>query len=648
MKVKIAIRMIWKNKLVNLWMFLSMTLISITLSLTSAWYLATLNPNNDLIFSTFNRKKNNLILGDIVNGSQLQFLMILFFGFLLLVGTIYFSIKQEDKDWALLKLNSLNNKEIIEILLFRTLILNIIASVLGIFLSRFFIKAYVKFFFYFIFKPGYDSLLMVNLRPGLQSSVISLLAIFVMVIIASLTASINVIKTRPIDLFIKSNEIATLSKRNIILRAIIGLILFFIFLYYTLIKPVETGTIIDIQGVGALAIALVIIVAPILIPKFSSLIAKVLVLKNSALASYCRGRVLMNTQKNLSLATPILLAVIIPSIFALFSEASVVRMNREYNAQNKKMGEGIYAIINPTKIDAYAQEKLLEIKGTQDLIITNTLSYYDAAEDDHYVGVNYINDKSLMVNLDLEAGSIDNISKNKIGASNDYELGDEIKITYYNGEEKTYNVVAVFKSVPYLLLPKIYIDYNSNEFLQGLEKIDNKLYMSNSSIGKAELEKKVKKILPSSRVLTGSEDVNEYLKNFSDHEFTTIKFLYFPCMILVLVIIAQNIISLISFKEDDFKLLFRMGFTRGEIILENLVEILATIFSANIMIIMVISIMLVKFTKEFSINEITIGANLPIKVCLYLNIFFIIICIVITVIVCLLKTEKTKMVDRQI
>lgn len=648
MKVKIAIRMIWKNKLVNLWMFLSMTLISITLSLTSAWYLATLNPNNDLIFSTFNRKKNNLILGDLVNGSQLQFLMILFFGFLLLVGTIYFSIKQEDKDWALLKLNSLNNKEIIEILLFRTLILNIIASVLGIFLSRFFIKAYVKFFFYFIFKPGYDSLLMVNLRPGLQSSVISLLAIFVMVIIASLTASINVIKTRPIDLFIKSNEIATLSKRNIILRAIIGLILFFIFLYYTLIKPVETGTIIDIQGVGALAIALVIIVTPILIPKFSSLIAKVLVLKNSALASYCRGRVLMNTQKNLSLATPILLAVIIPSIFALFSEASVVRMNREYNAQNKKMGEGIYAIINPTKIDAYAQEKLLEIKGTQDLIITNTLSYYDAAEDDHYVGVNYINDKSLMVNLDLEAGSIDNISKNKIGASNDYELGDEIKITYYNGEEKTYNVVAVFKSVPYLLLPKIYIDYNSNEFLQGLEKIDNKLYMSNSSIGKAELEKKVKKILPSSRVLTGSEDVNEYLKNFSDHEFTTIKFLYFPCMILALVIIAQNIISLISFKEDDFKLLFRMGFTRGEIILENLVEILATIFSANIMIIMVISIMLVKFTKEFSINEITIGANLPIKVCLYLNIFFIIICIVITVIVCLLKTEKTKMVDRQI
>lgn len=648
MKVKIAIRMIWKNKLVNLWMFLSMTLISITLSLTSAWYLATLNPNNDLIFSTFNRKKNNLILGDLVNGSQLQFLMILFFGFLLLVGTIYFSIKQEDKDWALLKLNSLNNKEIIEILLFRTLILNIIASVLGIFLSRFFIKAYVKFFFYFIFKPGYDSLLMVNLRPGLQSSVISLLAIFVMVIIASLTASINVIKTRPIDLFIKSNEIATLSKRNIILRAIIGLILFFIFLYYTLIKPVETGTIIDIQGVGALAIALVIIVAPILIPKFSSLIAKVLVLKNSALASYCRGRVLMNTQKNLSLATPILLAVIIPSIFALFSEASVVRMNREYNAQNKKMGEGIYAIINPTKIDAYAQEKLLEIKGTQDLIITNTLSYYDAAEDDHYVGVNYINDKSLMVNLDLEAGSIDNISKNKIGASNDYELGDEIKITYYNGEEKTYNVVAVFKSVPYLLLPKIYIDYNSNEFLQGLEKIDNKLYMSNSNIGKAELEKKVKKILPSSRVLTGSEDVNEYLKNFSDHEFTTIKFLYFPCMILALVIIAQNIISLISFKEDDFKLLFRMGFTRGEIILENLVEILATIFSANIMIIMVISIMLVKFTKEFSINEITIGANLPIKVCLYLNIFFIIICIVITVIVCLLKTEKTKMVDRQI
>lgn len=648
MKVKIAIRMIWKNKLVNLWMFLSMTLISITLSLTSAWYLATLNPNNDLIFSTFNRKKNNLILGDLVNGSQLQFLMILFFGFLLLVGTIYFSIKQEDKDWALLKLNSLNNKEIIEILLFRTLILNIIASVLGIFLSRFFIKAYVKFFFYFIFKPGYDSLLMVNLRPGLQSSVISLLAIFVMVIIASLTASINVIKTRPIDLFIKSNEIVTLSKRNIILRAIIGLILFFIFLYYTLIKPVETGTIIDIQGVGALAIALVIIVAPILIPKFSSLIAKVLVLKNSALASYCRGRVLMNTQKNLSLATPILLAVIIPSIFALFSEASVVRMNREYNAQNKKMGEGIYAIINPTKIDAYAQEKLLEIKGTQDLIITNTLSYYDAAEDDHYVGVNYINDKSLMVNLDLEAGSIDNISKNKIGASNDYELGDEIKITYYNGEEKTYNVVAVFKSVPYLLLPKIYIDYNSNEFLQGLEKIDNKLYMSNSSIGKAELEKKVKKILPSSRVLTGSEDVNEYLKNFSNHEFTTIKFLYFPCMILALVIIAQNIISLISFKEDDFKLLFRMGFTRGEIILENLVEILATIFSANIMIIMVISIMLVKFTKEFSINEITIGANLPIKVCLYLNIFFIIICIVITVIVCLLKTEKTKMVDRQI
>lgn len=648
MKVKIAIRMIWKNKLVNLWMFLSMTLISITLSLTSAWYLATLSPNNDLIFSTFNRKKNNLILGDLVNGSQLQFLMILFFGFLLLVGTIYFSIKQEDKDWALLKLNSLNNKEIIEILLFRTLILNIIASVLGIFLSRFFIKAYVKFFFYFIFKPGYDSLLMVNLRPGLQSSVISLLAIFVMVIIASLTASINVIKTRPIDLFIKSNEIATLSKRNIILRAIIGLILFFIFLYYTLIKPVETGTIIDIQGVGALAIALVIIVAPILIPKFSSLIAKVLVLKNSALASYCRGRVLMNTQKNLSLATPILLAVIIPSIFALFSEASVVRMNREYNAQNKKMGEGIYAIINPTKIDAYAQEKLLEIKGTQDLIITNTLSYYDAAEDDHYVGVNYINDKSLMVNLDLEAGSIDNISKNKIGASNDYELGDEIKITYYNGEEKTYNVVAVFKSVPYLLLPKIYIDYNSNEFLQGLEKIDNKLYMSNSTIGKAELEKKVKKILPSSRVLTGSEDVNEYLKNFSDHEFTTIKFLYFPCMILALVIIAQNIISLISFKEDDFKLLFRMGFTRGEIILENLVEILATIFSANIMIIMVISIMLVKFTKEFSINEITIGANLPIKVCLYLNIFFIIICIVITVIVCLLKTEKTKMVDRQI
>lgn len=648
MKVKIAIRMIWKNKLVNLWMFLAMTLISITLSLTSAWYLATLNPNNDLIFSTFNRKKNNLILGDLVNGSQLQFLMILFFGFLLLVGTIYFSIKQEDKDWALLKLNSLNNKEIIEILLFRTLILNIIASVLGIFLSRFFIKAYVKFFFYFIFKPGYDSLLMVNLRPGLQSSVISLVAIFVMVIIASLTASINVIKTKPIDLFIKSNEIATLSKRNIILRAIIGLILFFIFLYYTLIKPVETGTIIDIQGVGALAIALVIIVAPILIPKFSSLIAKVLVLKNSALASYCRGRVLMNTQKNLSLATPILLAVIIPSIFALFSEASVVRMNREYNAQNKKMGEGIYAIINPTKIDAYAQEKLLEIKGTQDLIITNTLSYYDAAEDDHYVGVNYINDKSLMVNLDLEAGSIDNISKNKIGASNDYELGDEIKITYYNGEEKTYNVVAVFKSVPYLLLPKIYIDYNSNEFLQGLEKIDNKLYMSNSSIGKAELEKKVKKILPSSRVLTGSEDVNEYLKNFSDHEFTTIKFLYFPCMILALVIIAQNIISLISFKEDDFKLLFRMGFTRGEIILENLVEILATIFSANIMIIMVISIMLVKFTKEFSINEITIGANLPIKVCLYLNIFFIIICIVITVIVCLLKTEKTKMVDRQI
>lgn len=648
MKVKIAIRMIWKNKLVNLWMFLSMTLISITLSLTSAWYLATLNPNNDLIFSTFNRKKNNLILGDIVNGSQLQFLMILFFGFLLLIGTIYFSIKQEDKDWALLKLNSLNNKEIIEILLFRTLILNIIASVLGIFLSRFFIKAYVKFFFYFIFKPGYDSLLMVNLRPGLQSSVISLLAIFVMVIIASLTASINVIKTRPIDLFIKSNEIATLSKRNIILRAIIGLILFFIFLYYTLIKPVETGTIIDIQGVGALAIAFVIIVAPILIPKFSSLIAKVLVLKNSALASYCRGRVLMNTQKNLSLATPILLAVIIPSIFALFSEASVVRMNREYNAQNKKMGEGIYAIINPTKIDAYAQEKLLEIKGTQDLIITNTLSYYDAAEDDHYVGVNYINDKSLMVNLDLEAGSIDNISKNKIGASNDYELGDEIKITYYNGEEKTYEVVAVFGSVPYLLLPKIYLDYNTNEFLPGLDKINNKIYINNLSLGKLELEKEVLKILPNARVLKGSEDVNEYLKNFSNHEFETIKFLYFPCMILALVIIAQNIISLISFKEDDFKLLFRMGFTRGEIILENLVEILATIFSANIMIIMVISIMLVKFTKEFSINEITIGANLPIKVCLYLNIFFIIICIFITVIVCLLKTEKTKMVDRQI
>ena len=648
MKVKIAIRMIWKNKLVNLWMFLSMTLISITLSLTSAWYLATLNPNNDLIFSTFNRKKNNLILGDIVNGSQLQFLMILFFGFLLLIGTIYFSIKQEDKDWALLKLNSLNNKEIIEILLFRTLILNIIASILGIFLSRFFIKAYVKFFFYFIFKPGYDSLLMVNLRPGLQSSVISLLAIFVMVIIASLTASINVIKTKPIDLFIKSNEIATLSKRNIILRAIIGLILFFIFLYYTLIKPVETGTIIDIQGVGALAIALVIIVAPILIPKFSSLIAKVLVLKNSALASYCRGRVLMNTQKNLSLATPILLAVIIPSIFALFSEASVVRMNREYNAQNKKMGEGIYAIINPTKIDAYAQEKLLEIKGTQDLIITNTLSYYDAAEDDHYVGVNYINDKSLMVNLDLEAGSIDNISKNKIGASNDYELGDEIKITYYNGEEKTYEVVAVFGSVPYLLLPKIYLDYNSNEFLPGLNKINNKIYINNLSLGKLELEKEVLKILPNARVLKGSEDVNEYLKNFSNHEFETIKFLYFPCMILALVIIAQNIISLISFKEDDFKLLFRMGFTRGEIILENLVEILATIFSANIMIIMVISIMLVKFTKEFSINEITIGANLPIKVCLYLNIFFIIICIFITVIVCLLKTEKTKMVDRQI
>lgn len=648
MKVKIAIRMIWKNKLVNLWMFLSMTLISITLSLTSAWYLATLNPNNDLIFSTFNRKKNNLILGDIVNGSQLQFLMILFFGFLLLIGTIYFSIKQEDKDWALLKLNSLNNKEIIEILLFRTLILNIIASVLGIFLSRFFIKAYVKFFFYFIFKPGYDSLLMVNLRPGLQSSVISLLAIFVMVIIASLTASINVIKTRPIDLFIKSNEIATLSKRNIILRAIIGLILFFIFLYYTLIKPVETGTIIDIQGVGALAIALVIIVAPILIPKFSSLIAKVLVLKNSALASYCRGRVLMNTQKNLSLATPILLAVIIPSIFALFSEASVVRMNREYNAQNKKMGEGIYAIINPTKIDAYAQEKLLEIKGTQDLIITNTLSYYDAAEDDHYVGVNYINDKSLMVNLDLEAGSIDNISKNKIGASNDYELGDEIKITYYNGEEKTYEVVAVFGSVPYLLLPKIYLDYNTNEFLPGLDKINNKIYINNLSLGKLELEKEVLKILPNARVLKGSEDVNEYLKNFSNHEFETIKFLYFPCMILALVIIAQNIISLISFKEDDFKLLFRMGFTRGEIILENLVEILATIFSANIMIIMVISIMLVKFTKEFSINEITIGANLPIKVCLYLNIFFIIICIFITVIVCLLKTEKTRIVDRQI
>ena len=648
MKVKIAIRMIWKNKLVNLWMFLAMTLISITLSLTSAWYLATLNPNNDLIFSTFNRKKNNLILGDIVNGSQLQFLMILFFGFLLLVGTIYFSIKQEDKDWALLKLNSLNNKEIIEILLFRTLILNIIASVLGIFLSRFFIKAYVKFFFYFIFKPGYDSLLMVNLRPGLQSSVISLLAIFVMVIIASLTASINVIKTRPIDLFIKSNEIATLSKRNIILRAIIGLILFFIFLYYTLIKPVETGTIIDIQGVGALAIALVIIVAPILIPKFSSLIAKVLVLKNSALASYCRGRVLMNTQKNLSLATPILLAVIIPSIFALFSEASVVRMNREYNAQNKKMGEGIYAIINSTKIDAYAQEKLLEIKGTQDLIITNTLSYYDAAEDDHYVGVNYINDKSLMVNLDLEAGSIDDISKNKIGASNDYELGDEIKITYYNGEEKTYEVVAVFGSVPYLLLPKIYLDYNTNEFLPGLDKINNKIYINNLSLGKLELEKEVLKILPNARVLKGSEDVNEYLKNFSNHEFETIKFLYFPCMILALVIIAQNIISLISFKEDDFKLLFRMGFTRGEIILENLVEILATIFSADIMIIMVISIMLVKFTKEFSINEITIGANLPIKVCLYLNIFFIIICIFITVIVCLLKTEKTRMVDRQI
>ena len=143
---------------------------------------------------------------------------------------------------------------------------------------KFPIGYYPLVFFYFIFKPGYDSLLMVNLRPGLQSSVISLLAIFVMVIIASLTASINVIKTKPIDLFIKSNEIATLSKRNIILRAIIGLILFFIFLYYTLIKPVETGTIIDIQGVGVLAIALVIIVAPILIPKFSSLIAKVLVL----------------------------------------------------------------------------------------------------------------------------------------------------------------------------------------------------------------------------------------------------------------------------------------------------------------------------------------------------------------------------------
>lgn len=80
MKVKIAIRMIWKNKLVNLWMFLSMTLISITLSLTSAWYLATLNPNNDLIFLHL-IEKNNLILGDIVNGSQLQFLMILFLDF---------------------------------------------------------------------------------------------------------------------------------------------------------------------------------------------------------------------------------------------------------------------------------------------------------------------------------------------------------------------------------------------------------------------------------------------------------------------------------------------------------------------------------------------------------------------------------------
>lgn len=507
-------------------------------------------------------------------------------------------------------------------------------------------EAYVKFFFYFIFKPGYDSLLKVNLRPGLQSSAISLVAIFIMVIIASLTASINIIKARPLDLFIESREITTLSKKNIILRSIIGLALFFVFLYYTLIKPVETGTIIDIQGVGVLAVALVIVVSPLLIPKISSLITKVLVLKNSALASYARGQVLMNAQKNLSVAIPILLAIIIPSIFALFSEASVVRMNREYNAQNKKMGEGIYAIINPTSINANIQEKLLEIKGTQDLIITNTLSYYDAAEDDHYVGVNYINDKSLMVNLDLEAGSIDNISKNKIGASNDYELGDEIKITYYNGEEKTYEVVAIFGSVPYLLLPKIYLDYNSNDFLPGLEKIDNKIYINNSSLGKDELEKEIVKILPNSKILTGSEDVNEYLKNFSNHEFTTIKFLYFPCMILALVIIAQNIISLISFKEDDFKLLFRLGFTRREIILENLVEILAIILSANIMIIMVLSIMLIKFIKEFSMNEITIGANLPIKVSLYLNIFFILICIVITTIVCLLKTERNKMLDR--
>lgn len=648
MKTKIAIRMIWKNKIVNLWMFIAMTLISISISVTSAWYLATIKPNDDLIFSIFGGQKNNLILGDVVNGSKLQILMILFFGFLLLLGTIYFSIKQEDKDWALLKLNSLNNKEIVGILVFRTLLLSIMASIFGIFLSRFFMEPYVKFFFYFIFKPGYESLLKVNLKPGLQSSTLSLIAIFIMVIIASLVASINIIKARPLDLFIKSNEITTLSKRNIILRSIISLVLFFLFLYHTLIKPVETGTIIDIQGVGVLTIALVIVVSPLLIPKVSSLITRILILKNSALASYGRGQVLMNAHKNLSVAIPILLAIVIPSIFALFSEASVVRMNREYNAQNKKMGEGVYAIINPTSINTDIQEKLLEIKGTQDLIITNTLSYYDAAEGDHYVGVNYINDKSLMFNLDLEAGSIDDISKNKIGASNDYELGDKIKITYYNGEEKTYEVVAVFGSVPYLLLPKIYLDYNSNEFLPGLNKINNKIYINNLSLGKLELEKEVLKILPNARVLKGSEDVNEYLKNFSNHEFETIKFLYFPCMILALVIIAQNIISLISFKEDDFKLLFRMGFTRGEIILENLVEILAIILSANFMIIMVLSIMLVKFIKEFSINEITIGANLPIKVCLYLNMFFVLICLVITIIVCLFKTERTKMLDRQI
>lgn len=274
-------------------------------------------------------------------------------------------------------------------------------------------------------------------------------------------------------------------------------------------------------------------------------------------------------------------------------------MNMEYREQNKKMGDNVYAVISEDQdMSAKVIEDLRDIEGTNKLVITNPLAYYDAIDKNGFVGVNFINQESLMINLDLIEGDINKISGNNIGASNDYNLNDTINITYYDGEQKEYKIVAVFESVPYLLLPKIYLDYSTNKYKHGLDKMNEKLFLMNDTMNKNDLQYKINKLSDNLKICSGDEDINMRLKKFSLHEFDTIVFMLMPCLLLATIVIIQNIIELVKSKQQEFSTLFRMGFSRTEMIIETMLESLIVLISADVMIFGILFTMLIKFKKR--------------------------------------------------